>query len=124
MSALQAAALSLGAFIGVWARWGLMVGLTPLAGTWPWAILAANLLGSFLAGAAFGWGQAAGGLSSPSYLFFVVGLLGSFTTFSAFSVDCLRFFQAGAWSPLALYLLLSVAGGTLLAWLGFRVFAH
>lgn len=117
-------ALSSGAFIGVWARWGLMCLFAPLSSQWPWAVLSANLLGSFLAGCALGWGQAGGGLSGPSYLFFVVGLLGSFTTFSAFSVDCLRLLQAGAWPQLAAYLLLSVAGGLALAWLGFRLVAH
>lgn len=117
-------ALSGGAFIGVWARWGLMCLFAPLGASWPWAVMSANLLGCLLAGCALGWAQLAGSFTSAAYLFFVVGLLGSFTTFSAFSVDCLRLLQAGAWPQLAAYLAVSVIGGIALAWLGWRAVAH
>ena len=41
-----ALALSGGAFIGVWARWGLMCLFATLSASWPWAVMSANLLGS------------------------------------------------------------------------------
>jgi CrcB protein len=51
----------------------------------------------------------------------VTGFLGGFTTFSAFSVETDLLFRRGesllAWG----YILASVAGGLLLAWLGMKI---
>jgi len=43
------------------------------------------------------------------------GLIGSFTTFSTFSVETLELAQAGEWVLAALYVIISVLGGVLLA---------
>ena len=49
------------------------------------------------------------------------GVLGGFTTFSAFSVDTLRMLQAGDVATAALYAAGSLVGGVLLAALGVRL---
>jgi CrcB protein len=71
----------------------------------PWGTAAVNVLGSFAIGALFvlldtrtGW-----------QLFLMTGLLGGFTTFSAFSLDTLKLIQAGQPGQAALYVLASVA---------------
>jgi CrcB protein len=70
----------------------------------PWGVAAVNVLGSFLIGALFvliprdGW-----------QLFLMTGLLGGFTTFSAFSLDALKLFEQGQPGQAALYVLASVA---------------
>jgi CrcB protein len=49
------------------------------------------------------------------------GLLGSFTTFSALSVETLEMLDRGEWMMALLYVLFSFFGGWLAAWLGWRL---
>jgi CrcB protein len=62
----------------------------------PWGTLAVNVLGGLAAGAVAGWilARSVGGADSAS-LFLMTGLLGGFTTFSAFSVDAVLLWQRG-----------------------------
>lgn len=54
---------------------------------WPWATFGVNLLGGLLMGLLVGWlGQRAAG-DDGLRLFAAVGVLGGFTTFSAFSLE-------------------------------------
>ncbi len=61
------------------------------------------------------------GVGQPAKLFFVTGLLGGFTTFSAFSLDALTMWQRGETAQAALYVLLSVVFSLAAAALGFRL---
>jgi len=88
----------------------------------PFGTLAANTLGSFLIGLAFVffWERAAGG--ELLRLAVVVGLLGGFTTFSAFSLDTWLLVQQGAHLKAAFNVfgttalcLLATAGGIMAA---------
>lgn len=62
----------------------------------PWGTLAVNVLGGLAAGALAGWtiSRSAGGDDATS-LFLMTGLLGGFTTFSAFSLDAMLLWQRG-----------------------------
>ena len=62
----------------------------------PWGTLAVNALGGVAAGAVAGWilSRSVGGADSMS-LFLMTGLLGGFTTFSAFSLDAVLLWQRG-----------------------------
>jgi len=71
----------------------------------PWGTAAVNVLGSFAIGALFVLLDARTGWQ----LFLMTGLLGGFTTFSAFSLDMLKLFEAGQPLQAALYVLGSVA---------------
>ncbi|MEO7366275.1 MAG: CrcB family protein [Sphingomicrobium sp.] len=81
----------------------------------PWGTLAVNGLGGVAAGAFAGWmlARSAGGAESMS-LFVMTGLLGGFTTFSAFSLDAVQLWQRGEVGAAAGYVtasvLLAVAG--------------
>ena len=80
--------------------------------TFPWATLAANAIGSMLMGFLAGWltRQGAGG-SEQLRLLLGVGLLGGFTTFSAFSLEMVLLIQRGQFTLAALYAILSFALG-------------
>lgn len=85
---------------------GLRAGVG-LALPFPWATLGVNVLGSFL----MGWLFAA--LAPAWHPLVLAGLLGGFTTFSAFSLDALRLVEAGRPGLAALY-----AGGSVALSLG------
>ncbi|MBA4601100.1 fluoride efflux transporter CrcB [Thermoactinomyces mirandus] len=49
------------------------------------------------------------------------GLVGSFTTFSTFSVEAVRMIYSGLWRMALLYVFLSLWGGLFFAWIGSRL---
>ncbi|MEH7121425.1 fluoride efflux transporter CrcB [Neobacillus vireti] len=49
------------------------------------------------------------------------GLIGSFTTFSTFSVETVHLISAARWGVAILYVLLSLWGGLLFSWLGYQL---
>lgn len=91
----------------------------------PLAIITVNVLGSFLMGA-FVVAAAQKGLTHLSPLV-MTGLLGGFTTFSAFSLETANLIERGALGVAAAYVLLSVGlsvGGLFLGlWMARGVFA-
>ena len=79
-----------GGALGAMARYGTGVVVGRLFGNlaWPWATLGVNVVGGLLMGALTGWLAFRGGLQAESIrLFAAVGILGGFTTFSAFSLE-------------------------------------
>ncbi len=113
-----------GGALGSALRYGCALGVQRWAGgSWPLGTLAVNLLGSFLIGGTFGLLLVRDFPGEGARLFLTAGLLGGFTTFSAFSMETLRLLQEGAWLPAALYVALSAAGGLLAAWAGFQLAA-
>jgi len=95
--------------------------VTWTANSFPWNTLTVNVLGSFALGAVFA------GLSDLHWFhtiarpFFIIGLLGAFPTFSAFSLESLTLVEDGrAWLAVA-YALSSVVGCVAAAWLGVRL---
>lgn len=49
------------------------------------------------------------------------GLIGSFTTFSTFSVETVRLMMNNKWGIAIIYILSSLWGGLLFSWLGYRL---
>ena len=89
-------------------------------GAFPWGTLGVNLLGSLLIGllAALLLSDAAAA-GRPAWLFLATGLLGGFTTFSAFSLELFTMFTRGQPLAAAAYAAASVLGGLALAGAGF-----
>jgi len=100
--------VALGGAIGAALRYLTGVGLLRLLGhqEFPVAIIAVNVIGSFLMGV-FVIAAAQRGLTHFSP-FVMIGLLGGFTTFSAFSLETINLFERGAIGQAALYIVLSV----------------
>ena len=76
----------------------------------PFATLAANTIGSLLMGVLAGVLVKNGG-SEQLRLFVGVGLLGGFTTFSAFSLEMVLLIERGQFLFASLYVMLSIALG-------------
>jgi fluoride exporter len=107
----------LGAGIGGALRHGVNVGCARMCGTaFPWGTLTVNVVGSFIMGAIAGWlaSKAGEAWSQPLRLFLTTGILGGFTTFSAFSLDAVLIWERGQSGLAATYVtasvLLSIAG--------------
>jgi CrcB protein len=101
---------ALGGALGALARWALGEAL-PSPGGWPWATLLVNLTGCLLLGLLI----AVVAVRLPEARwprpFLAVGVLGGFTTFSAFAVEVVEQVDAGAALLAAAYVLASVVGG-------------
>jgi len=76
----------------------------------PWGTLAVNLVGSFVMGLVIEWLARRTGASNELRLFIATGILGGFTTFSAFSLDFAVLWERGAIGIAMLYALVSVIG--------------
>jgi CrcB protein len=86
----------LGAGLGGACRHGVnLLALRLFGAAFPWATLAVNVAGSLLMGVLAGWGARGGGLPQELRLFLATGLLGGFTTFSAFSLEVALLWEQG-----------------------------
>lgn len=112
--------VALGGAIGAVARYLSDAAITRFAGGgFPWGTLAINILGSAAIGVWFALTPPERG-TMASHLFFSVGVLGGFTTFSAFSVQTLQLAQGGDWMRAGAYVAASVGLCLLGVWLGFQ----
>ncbi|MBB1491083.1 MULTISPECIES: fluoride efflux transporter CrcB [unclassified Paracoccus (in: a-proteobacteria)] len=97
--------VALGGALGATARHGVNLGAARLLGpAFPWATLGVNVAGSFLMGLVV----AALGRDGAWAPLLLTGMLGGFTTFSAFSLDAVTLWQKGQGGMAALYVGVSV----------------
>ena len=74
----------------------------------PWGTLFVNVLGSFIMGLFIAWMVKKTGVSNDIRLFVATGILGGFTTFSAFSLDVANMVERGAMGGAFVYIAASV----------------
>ena len=92
----------------------VVTGLAGAGDTFPWGTLAINIAGSLALGVLLGWlarGTAAAGESETLRLLVGVGLLGGFTTFSAFSAELVTMLHRGQAGLAAGYAAASLIAG-------------
>ncbi|MBU2588655.1 MAG: fluoride efflux transporter CrcB [Alphaproteobacteria bacterium] len=112
-----------GGALGALARYQLGRMLTHLLGprvadAFPWTTLTVNLAGCLLMGLLFGWLARHGGAGEHLRLLLGVGMLGGFTTFSAFSLELLLLTERGTPGLAFAYAAVSVLAGLAALWLG------
>ncbi|QDP41021.1 fluoride efflux transporter CrcB [Radiobacillus deserti] len=110
-------AIGLGGIAGSLSRFGISTFLN--ATFFPFATLLVNLVGCFLLPIASNHPRLQR-LSAPYRVAIGTGFLGSFTTFSTFSVDTWQLFQAHPITAFG-YVFISVFGGLACAFLGFKL---
>jgi fluoride exporter len=96
-----------GGALGAALRYALARAL-PLDTAWPWPTFIANVAGGVLMGLLSAWLLRAGQAGELLRLLLGVGLLGGFTTFSAFSLEMAKMMDQGQVSLAAGYALASV----------------
>ncbi len=103
----------LGAGIGGAARYGagLLLSRFSALTMFPLSTFAVNITGSLLMGLIIGYFSARGGLAESWKLFLTTGIMGGFTTFSAFSLETVLLMESGYIGTALAYILSSVILG-------------
>lgn len=102
--------VALGGAIGAVGRYGVNVAATRMLGiAFPWGTVIVNVLGSFLMGVLIVALAHKGGMRFAPLL--MTGVLGGFTTFSAFSLDAITLFERGQTLQAGTYVLGTVVVG-------------
>jgi fluoride exporter len=113
----------IGAGIGGALRHGVNIGATRLLGFgFPYGTFIVNVVGSFAMGLFAGYFAFRPGIGQHVRLFLTTGVLGGFTTFSAFSLDAALLVERHAWGLAAGYAVGSVAAGVSALFLGLALF--
>ncbi|WP_136161359.1 fluoride efflux transporter CrcB [Sphingomonas flavalba] len=100
-----------GGAIGALLRYQLgRVSMLLLGPNYPWGTLFANLIGGLAMGLLAGLLGRLSGSGEALRLFVGVGILGGFTTFSAFSLDTALMIERGTLFAAAVYVTVSVVG--------------
>jgi len=113
----------LGAGIGGALRHGVNVGSARLFGFgFPYGTLIVNVVGSFLMGLLAGYFAFRPGIAQHARLFLTTGILGGFTTFSAFSLDTALLIERHSYGLAAGYMVGSVAASVSALFFGLALF--
>ncbi len=98
-----------GGGLGAMLRHGLNVGIGRWLGlSFPWSTFLINVTGSLVMGLIAGWFAFKTDASQAWRLFLTTGVLGGYTTFSAFSLDTALLYERGEVGLAAFYVLGSV----------------
>lgn len=101
--------VGLGGMLGSMLRYFISVVIkTP---SFPSATLTVNLVGSFVIALVLGSALKSSQFELNWRLFLATGVCGGFTTFSAFSVECVQLLQQQRYQTFILYVSLSIVGG-------------
>jgi CrcB protein len=115
--------IALGGALGAVLRfWTGRLATTILGPAWPWGTFLVNIAGAFAIGAVVALaGRDLMSVAQKNFL--TIGVLGGFTTFSAFSLEAVQLIQRGQWGLALMYILLSVTLSIFGVMLGMRIFA-
>jgi fluoride exporter len=108
--------VAIGGGFGAWLRfltgWLWTRAIGPVAASaFPWSTLTVNVVGSLAMGVLAGWLARHGAHGESFRLLWGVGVLGGFTTFSAFSLEFALFVERGDLFAAALYAIVTLIAG-------------
>jgi CrcB protein len=119
--------VALGGALGAATRYGVSLALPARDSGWPFATFLINVSGGLLIGVLAGWLATRDAVGEPWRLLLGVGVLGGFTTFSAYSLETLRMIERGDFVGASTYAIGSVVTGLAAVAIGLaitrRVFA-
>lgn len=110
--------IGIGGFIGATSRYSFYLLEKRFLPDIPLATLIVNLIGCFLAGILWGLIQRKLIISPELRLFLMVGFLGSFTTFSTFSLETMTLLRSGDLFTAFLNVFIQIIAGLFLVYLG------
>lgn len=118
--------VALGGAIGSVARFKLSGWVLHQTPGWrfPAGTLAVNVIGCFIAGLLAGFAVKQDFFTPDARVFLFTGLLGGFTTFSAFGLETLLLLKRGEAGVAMANIVLSVVVGLAVAWLGYGMTAR
>jgi CrcB protein len=118
--------VGLGGFLGAIARFKLGGLILHYSTDWrfPLGTFVVNVLGCLVIGVLAGLAERYGAFSTETRLFLFTGILGGFTTFSAFGLETVLLLRRGEVGVTLGYVALSVMCGVLALWLGMVVVLH
>jgi len=118
--------VALGGGIGACARFALSGWLLPYTSQekFPWPTFSVNVLGCLIAGALFALAEKHHLMSPNLRLFLFTGILGGFTTFSAFGVETFFLLRRGDYLIASAYVVGSVAIGLIALILAYKSVSH
>lgn len=120
MTAVTWWAIAAGGAMGALARAAIGVWLAGLDGLrWPMAALTVNIVGCLFAGLLSGWLLSRGESPWPWLRpLLLVGFLGAFTTFSAFSLETVQLQNQVGWAAAAVHMAMNLFGSVLACTVG------
>jgi fluoride exporter len=99
----------IGGGLGAMLRHGVNLAAMRLVGSsFPWSTFVINVTGSLAMGLIAGWFALKSDASQGLRLFLTTGILGGYTTFSAFSLDAVLLYERGELAAAAFYVIGSV----------------
>ncbi|MCB1762015.1 MAG: fluoride efflux transporter CrcB [Gammaproteobacteria bacterium] len=115
----QILSIAAGGAAGAVLRFWVSNGVYALLGRgFPYGTLAVNVIGSLLMGLLFVFFLERMSISAELRGALLIGLLGSFTTFSTFSIETLNLIEQAEYLKAGLNMLISVAACLMAAWFG------
>ena len=119
----QVLLVGLGGLIGSIGRYKLGGAILHETTTWrfPLSTFAVNVIGCFVIGVLAALAEHRDFFSADTRLFLFTGVLGGFTTFSAFGYEGVFLIRRGEFGIAALYAIASVLCGLAAVWLGFKI---
>lgn len=118
---MMALAVAAGGAIGAMARYGVNVISTKLYGPgFPYGTLGVNILGCFVMGLLIGLFVMKDPVNPTLKLFLTTGVLGGFTTFSAFSFEAIMLYERKPILGIT-YVAASIALSILACWAGLKM---
>jgi CrcB protein len=112
--------VGMGGFLGSVTRYALGAWVTQQAGAsrFPFGTLAVNVIGCFAIGLISGIAEQSSTFSPHTRLLLITGVLGGFTTYSAFAYESYFLAREHAWALAAVNVTAHVLLGLAMVWLG------